>query len=106
MNENDSIYSQIKQKMAKNKIEDLRDHLFMQLERLNNESLKGDELEKELSRAKSISEVSQVIVNSVKVEVDFLKALGGNGKGTTFIPIDGRAEDNKQIGPAPGEKKK
>lgn len=70
----------------KNKIEDLRNHLFAQLERLgDDEEMKNPiKLERELQRAKSIKEVGQVIVNSAKVEVDAMKVLGNRGTG--FIP--------------------
>ena len=71
----------------KNKIEDLRNHLFAQLERLNDEeSMKNPlKLEKELQKAKAISEIGQVIVNSAKVEADFLKSIDSS-KGTGFLP--------------------
>lgn len=61
--------------MAKNKIEDLRNHLFAQLERLGDDTdmEDTDKLETELSRAKAITDIAQVIVNSAKVEVDFMK---------------------------------
>lgn len=38
----------------------------------------------ELDRAKAISDMAQVIINSAKVEVDALKIIGGTGSG--FIP--------------------
>lgn len=66
----------------KNKIEDLRNHLFATIEALQDEEKPMD-----IARAKAISNAAQVIVNSVKVEVDFMKATGG--KGTGFIPLEG-----------------
>jgi hypothetical protein len=68
--------------MARNKIEDLRDHLFEIIEMLK----EGD---MELDKAKAIADIAQVIVNSAKVEVDFIKVVHGNGSG--FIPLDKRA---------------
>ena len=65
----------------KNKIEDLRNHLFETLE-----ALKDKEKPMELERAKAIAEVAQVIVQSAKVEVEAIKVLGGEGTG--FIPIE------------------
>lgn len=62
----------------KNKIEDLRNHLFATLE-----ALQDKENPMEIERAKVISDVAQTIVNSAKVEVDFLKVT--NGVGTGFI---------------------
>lgn len=66
--------------MAKNKIEDLRNHLFETIEMLKD----GD---MEIDKAKAISEVAQVIINSAKVEVQFLKEMGSN-KHTGFIQLE------------------
>lgn len=64
----------------KNKIEDLRDHLFATLE-----ALQDDENPMDLGRAKTISDVAQTLINSAKVEVEFLKGTGAT-IGTGFIP--------------------
>lgn len=64
----------------KNKIEDLRNHLFETLERLKD----GDE-KMPLDRARTIVDVAQAIINSAKVEVDYLRTVQGT-KGTGFIP--------------------
>lgn len=82
--------------MAKNKIEDLRNHLFAQLERLGDDKDMQDEnkLATEINRAKAIADVSHAIINSAKLEIDFLKAIqltGPNGIKTEFIT------GNKQI---------
>jgi hypothetical protein len=74
--------------MPRNKIEDLRDHLFETIEMLKD----GD---MDIQKAKAIKDVAQTIVNSAKVEVDFLKfTKEGNGSG--FFPIDERKQiENK-----------
>lgn len=66
--------------MPKNKIEDLRNHLFATLESLQDEDKPMD-----IERAKAIADVAQVIVNSAKVEVDFLRTTGRE-QGSGFIP--------------------
>lgn len=66
--------------MPKNKIEDLRNHLFATLEALQDEENPMD-----INRAKTIADVAQVIVNSAKIEVDFIRATG-NEQTTGFIP--------------------
>ena len=35
----------------------------------------------DIERAKAVAEVAQVVVNSAKVEVDFLRITGGKGSG-------------------------
>lgn len=70
----------------KNKIEDLRNHLFETLE-----ALKDDDKPMDLDRAKRISEVAQTIINSAKVEVEFIKVSGGASGGSGFIPFEPRA---------------
>lgn len=47
-----------------NKLTDLNNHLFEQLERLNDQDLQGEDLDKEMARAKSICTVAaQIIAN-------------------------------------------
>lgn len=66
----------------KNKIEDLRNHLFETLE-----ALKDKEEPMDLDRARAIADVSRVIVDSAKVEVDFLKVTG-QLTSTGFLPAE------------------
>jgi hypothetical protein len=63
---------------VKNKIEDLRNHLFATLEALSDEKNPMD-----IDRAKAIAGVAQVIVNSAKVENEFINLT--DSKGTGFI---------------------
>ena len=62
--------------MAKNKISDLRDHLFAALERIDDDTLTPEQIEAEVNKAKAISAIGSVIINSAKIEVDFIKATG------------------------------
>lgn len=64
----------------KNKIEDLRNHLFETLE-----ALKDPDKPMELDRAQAICNVAKEITSSAKVEVDFLKVTGGS-RGSGFMP--------------------
>lgn len=54
----------------KNKIEDLRNHLFETLE-----ALKDEEHPMDVERARAIADVGRVIVDSAKVEVQFLERV-------------------------------
>lgn len=60
----------------KNKIEDLRNHLFAALEGLADEEKPLD-----LERAKTIAAVAQTLINSAKVEVEYMEVTGQTGSG-------------------------
>lgn len=68
----------------KNKIEDLRNHLFAALEALADEDKPMD-----IARAKAISDVAQTVINSAKVEIDYIKQVGGKPV-SGFIPDEPR----------------
>lgn len=72
--------------MAKknNTTADLRNHLFEQIARLNDPQA---DLQLELEKAKALASIGTVIVNSVKIETDFLRVTGGKMGG-----------DNKELG--------
>jgi hypothetical protein len=80
--------------MAKNKITDLRDHLFETLE-----ALKDTDKPMELERARVISEVAQTIINSAKVEVELVKAAGACSPNSNFFNLP---EESRELEfPAP-----
>lgn len=62
--------------MARNKISDLRDHLFTALERIDDDSLTPEQIKDEVNKAKAVAQIGSVIINSAKVEIDYLKATG------------------------------
>lgn len=64
----------------KNKLINLNDHLFEELERLNDEELKGDELEEERKRAKSIANIAQTIINNGELALKAVKHYDEYGK--------------------------
>ena len=68
----------------KNKIEDLRNHLFATIE-----ALMDDENPMDINRAKAISGTAKQIIDSAKVEVAFLKVTGAF-EGSGFIPSEPR----------------
>lgn len=55
----------------KNKIDDLRNHLFATLEALQDDTNPMD-----LERARTVALVAQTVINSAKAEVDFINAIG------------------------------
>ena len=53
----------------RNKLIDLNNHLFAEIERLSDEDLKGDDLEQEIMRAKAVSSVAAHIINTGLLEL-------------------------------------
>ena len=75
----------------KNKMTDLRNHLFATLEALQDPDKPMD-----IDRAKAIAEVGKVLVDSAKDEVMFINAMDGGVKSTGFI------ESERDIQSLPG----
>jgi hypothetical protein len=59
--------------MARNKLSDMNDHLFAQLERLGDENISDETLEKEIHRAKAMAQIATQIVNGAKTTVEAMK---------------------------------
>jgi hypothetical protein len=70
--------------MPRNKISDLNNHLFAQLEKLNDDELKGENLSTEVERARAMSSLASQIISSTKLTLDAMK-MANNGE---INPID------------------
>jgi hypothetical protein len=57
-----------------NKLTDLNNHLFAEIERLGDEDLKGEELKEELFRAQGICKVAAEIISNGQLILDAAKA--------------------------------
>ncbi|WP_299202472.1 hypothetical protein [uncultured Amphritea sp.] len=57
----------------KNKLSDLNDHLFAQLERLGDETLKGEALDGEIRRTNAITAVAKEVVSNATLQLEALK---------------------------------
>lgn len=72
----------------KNKLIDLNDHLFAQIERLSEEGLKPEELERECQRTEAIVQVSEQIIANASLAVQAAKLVAEyGGKFETMLPM-------------------
>jgi hypothetical protein len=58
----------------KNKLLNLNDHLFVEIERLGDGCLKGEELTREIDRAKAVSNIAVAIIANGRLLLDAAKA--------------------------------
>ena len=81
--------------MTKNKLSDLNDHLFAQLERLADEDLSAEQLEAEVKRADAIVSVADQITENAKLSLTAAKLYAEHGAAVLpMLPqIGGPKED-------------
>lgn len=74
-----------------NKLTDLNNYLFEQLERLNDDELLEQNFEKEIARSKAITNVSSQIINNAKLSLDakkYVDEFGNNEVVPTMLQIE------------------
>lgn len=78
-NQNDIKISNKQEGNVRNKLTDLNNYLFEQLERLNDDDLTDDQFKKEIARAKAVTDVSNAIINNANIALKGAKFLEENG---------------------------
>lgn len=63
----------------KNKLSHLNDHLFAQLERLSDEDLTTDDIDREVKRATAIVDVADQIVAAANLKMQAVKLVAAHG---------------------------
>lgn len=63
----------------KNKLSDLNNHLFAQLERLGDEDLTAEQIDKEAKRADAIVDISEQIIRTATLGLKAATLLSDNG---------------------------
>lgn len=83
--------------MTRTSLTDLNSHLFEQLERLNDEELIGEELEKEINRSKAITDVAEKIISNGSLMLKAIHEQNEYGVTPNNVPkmLIGTNKDNK-----------
>ncbi len=63
----------------KNTLSDLNNHLFMALERLNDDELSEEQLDRELKRSNSVAKIAESIVHNADIQIRALRLKGEMG---------------------------
>lgn len=77
--------------MPKNKLEDLRNHLFETLE-----ALKDDDKPMDLDRARRIVDVAEAIIDSGRVEIEMIRATDALMTTEFFGQLEAKSPDERK----------
>jgi hypothetical protein len=81
---------------VKNKLSDLNDHLFAQLERLSDEDLTPEQITQEAARTESIVAVSEQILRNADIHLKAAAIVANHGNSfAPMLPMIGRMETVK-----------
>ena len=84
----------------KNRLANLTDHLFAQVERLGDESLTADQLDVEVTRAKALVDVSGQILDAGQLQLDAAKLVHASTVQNTNVALPGLLDSAPAL-PAP-----
>lgn len=86
----------------KNRLTDLNDHLFMQLERLNDEDLTPEQITAEASRAEAIVKVADQITGNARLRLNAAELFAKHGEAVLpMLPQIGQAKLAPEPEPEP-----
>lgn len=80
----------------KNKLTDLNNYLFEQIEKLNDEDLTEEQFTQQIAKAEAISKIAKTITETAALQLDAIKIAAENGivQSKAFLPLLG-AENGK-----------
>lgn len=78
----------------KNKLGDLNNHLFAQLERLSDEEMSLEQIEQEVKRTEAIVSVADQIVGNAELQLKAAKLFADHGQAVLpMLPKIGKTEE-------------
>ena len=78
----------------KNKLSDLSNHLFSQLERLADENITTEQIEQEVKRADAIVSVADQITRNADLQLKAAKLFADHGAGVLpHLPMIGKSSE-------------
>lgn len=80
----------------RNKLTDLNNHMFEQLERLNDDDLSSEELDKEIKRAKAMSGIASNIISNAALALEaqqYLDEYSGRANIPEMIGVKDKEND-------------
>ena len=82
---------------VKNTLVDLNDHLFEQMERLNDDDLSDEELEKEIKRANAMTGIAKQIIDNATIvlKATELNAEYGRGEAPRLLTGDSKITEER-----------
>jgi len=72
--------------MARNKLTDLNDHLFAQIERLGDEEITEEQLKQEINRSKAINGIAKNIIDNARVTLEGARFANDELPGNKAVP--------------------
>jgi hypothetical protein len=78
----------------KNKLSDLNNHLFAQLERLGEEGLTSEQIQDEVKRSEAITDVADQIIRNADLQLKAVTVLANHGdRFKPMLPMIGGASE-------------
>lgn len=84
--------------MTKNKLGDLNNHLFAQLERLADEDLSAEQIEQEVKRTEAIVKIADQITDNASLQLQAAKLFAEHGQAVLpMLPKIGGSPSEKPV---------
>lgn len=81
----------------KNTLLDLNNHLFAQLEKLNDDDLKGEQLNEEIQRSREMTKIATQIINNSRLSLEATKLAYERLNKNQPLPEHLNAGDMKEL---------